>query len=199
MWKSSEGKVAIAPAERPDVCYRCSKVLRVAAMKPVEIPLRAAIKARTHPPRYMMHKFWARKPHNVIATYVQHFSEAGDIVMDPFCGSGVTICEALHAGRRAVGLDLNPIAIFISRMTCLPLEIAEFDEAAAQINKALAEFTESAYETRCPKCRRATEASHFVWVNEATCERCATVSLTNESNRRGGFFYCLSCGHRLKM
>ena len=167
-------------------------------MKPVELPLSDVIKAKTHPPRYMMHKFWARKPHNVIATYIEHFTDPGDVVMDPFCGSGVTICEALHARRKAVGLDVNPIAIFVSRMTCLPLDIPEFEDMVGRIAKSLAELTEHSYETLCPECHHAAEATHFVWVNEATCEWCGTTSSTDESNRKGGYFYCLNCGHRLK-
>ncbi|MFQ6062383.1 MAG: DNA methyltransferase, partial [Methanosarcinales archaeon] len=33
-----------------------------------------------------MHKYWARKPHNVVAEYIKKYSEEGEIVLDPFCG-----------------------------------------------------------------------------------------------------------------
>jgi SAM-dependent methyltransferase len=35
-------------------------------------------------------------------------------ILDPFCGSGTTLLEALHSGWHAVGLDLNPLAIFVA-------------------------------------------------------------------------------------
>jgi hypothetical protein len=39
-------------------------------------------------------------------------------VLDPFCGSGTVIIEALVAGREAVGLDLSPLAVRLARVKC---------------------------------------------------------------------------------
>jgi SAM-dependent methyltransferase len=39
----------------------------------------------------------------------------GDHIYDPFCGSGTVLLEAQSRGRTAVGTDLNPYAILISR------------------------------------------------------------------------------------
>ena len=49
-----------------------------------------AIIAQAHTPMYLIHKYWARKPHNVVSEYIQHYSREGEIVLDPFGGSGVT-------------------------------------------------------------------------------------------------------------
>src|SRR5262245_31176891 len=41
---------------------------------------------------------------------------AGDApVVDPFCGSGTALVEARAAGRAAVGVDLNPLAVLVAR------------------------------------------------------------------------------------
>jgi len=40
----------------------------------------------------------------------------GTAVLDPFCGSGTTLLEAKNAGLDFVGVDLNPIAVLISRV-----------------------------------------------------------------------------------
>ena len=74
---------------------------------------------------YVMHKYWARKPHNVVSEYIKNYSEPGQIVLDPFVGSGVTALEAVKLGRKAIGIDLNPMAIFISRMTGKPVDLDE--------------------------------------------------------------------------
>lgn len=45
----------------------------------------------------------------------------GTWVLDPFCGSGVTLVEAQLAGIPSIGIDLNPIACLISRVKTQPL------------------------------------------------------------------------------
>jgi SAM-dependent methyltransferase len=36
-------------------------------------------------------------------------------IVDPFCGSGTSLVEARAAGLRAIGVDLNPLAVLIAR------------------------------------------------------------------------------------
>lgn len=50
-------------------------------------------------------------------------------ILDPFCGSGVTLVEAQMRGLKSVGIDLNPIACLISKVKTQDLP-AEFLNAA---------------------------------------------------------------------
>ncbi|HEX4352331.1 MAG TPA: DNA methyltransferase [Polyangiales bacterium] len=45
-------------------------------------------------------------------------SEPGDLVLDPFCGSGTVLVEACVAGCRPQGVDLNPLALRIAEVHC---------------------------------------------------------------------------------
>lgn len=36
------------------------------------------------------------------------YTVPGDLVLDPMCGAGTTLVEAVHAGRHAVGVDIEP-------------------------------------------------------------------------------------------
>ncbi len=58
-------------------------------------------------------------------------SERGT-VLDPFCGSGTVLVEAMLAGRRAVGTDLNPLAVRLSRLKTARWDAPTRDAIAAQ-------------------------------------------------------------------
>jgi len=49
------------------------------------------------------------------------FTAPGDLVLDPFCGGGTSMTEAIGLGRRAVGLDINSLATFLSQTKMTPL------------------------------------------------------------------------------
>lgn len=56
-------------------------------------------------------KFVPQIPKLVIAA----LSSPGDLVVDPFCGSGTSLVEAAVAKRQSIGFDLNPLACLIAR------------------------------------------------------------------------------------
>lgn len=101
-----------------------------------------------------MHKYWARKPSNVVSEYIRYYSKEGDTVLDPFCGSGVTVNEALKLGRKAIGVDLDPISIFITKMTGKYLDLVKFANAFDFIEKEAKNQILKLYETECTKCKK---------------------------------------------
>src|SRR5437660_1036264 len=81
------------------------------------IPYKARAKGASR--HYGFFPFFAKKPWPVIQEYINHYSSPGELVGDPFSGSGVTAVESLVLGRRAVVSDINPVARFITRMTAV--------------------------------------------------------------------------------
>lgn len=142
-----------------------------------------ALVAKAHTPMYLMHKFWARKPHNVVREYIEHYSKPGDIVLDPFVGSGVTALEAIKADRKAVAIDLDSIATFITKNTAVPVDLDKLKETFEQIREAVKNRINELYETKCPKCK-----------NGATV--LATIFNRDKNKIVEVRYYCNSCKKR---
>lgn len=51
----------------------------------------------------------------VAAHAIDHYTAPGDLVLDPMCGIGTTLVEAVHAGRRAVGIEYEPHWVDVAR------------------------------------------------------------------------------------
>ncbi len=100
------------------------------------------------------------EPHNVVSEYGRNYSRSDEIVLDPFVGSGVT---AVKLGRKAIGIDLNPMGIFLSRMTGKPVDLEEISKAFAQIANNCQREIESFYETECAKCGAPATILASVW------------------------------------
>src|SRR2546421_2571847 len=78
--------------------------------------------------------FFAKKPWPIVQEYIRHYTKPGELVCDPFAGSGVTPVEALVLGRRSVAGDINPVARFITRMTAIaPVDLTRLNEAYNQV------------------------------------------------------------------
>src|SRR5258708_16819171 len=58
--------------------------------------------------------YFAMFPEQFVQANVRKHSRKGDWVFDPFSGRGTTILQALLMGRKAAGMDINPVAYCIS-------------------------------------------------------------------------------------
>jgi len=81
------------------------------------------------------------KPVALVADAMRDCSRRGDIVLDPFMGSGTTILAAERVGRRAYGIELDPLYVdaairrwqsFTKRDALLQCTGETFDEVAAK-------------------------------------------------------------------
>ena len=117
-----------------------------------------------------MHKFWARKPHNVVREYIEHYSQEGEVVFDPFAGSGVTAIESLILKRKAIACDLDPVAIFITKCTTMPVDLDDLQDAFSTIEGKVAKQISELYLTRCPSCKAFGEIEAVIWHSDKPVE-----------------------------
>lgn len=163
-------------------------------------PIQKSVKAKRHTRQYQMHKYFARRPYNVFSNLINHYSKEEDIVLDVFCGGGVTIFESLALNRKPIGVDLNPLATFITKMQIYKEEYSDFinlmDSFIDKIDKkykdiyyvkfeddeGYMEWMEWAYQTKCPHCS-------------------GPIILSQENKVSNGYYSCnnLDCFHEEKI
>ena len=144
-------------------------------------------------PIYRMHKWWARRLGSVFRSlllaatlpahkahllgngffYKRHnFSRLR--VLDPFVGGGTSLVEAAKCGATVVGVDIDPVACFVTTK-----ELEAFNEktllrAFASVERAVKERLLRWYRTILPDGRAGTVMYAF-WVDIVKCPECRGV------------------------
>ncbi|MDY0903891.1 DNA methyltransferase [Pedobacter sp. CFBP9032] len=87
---------------------------------PIEVSFRALLPMlrKTDRHSHLIHTYPAKLLLHIPYFFLNNncFSKPGDIVLDPFCGTGTVLLEAILANRNAVGADANPLAQLIARV-----------------------------------------------------------------------------------
>ena len=109
--------------------------------------------------------YFAMFPEDFPRKHIKALTRAGDLVFDPFSGRGTTILEALLLDRKAVAMDVNPVAYCISAakadIPSLKSITTELDELENRYEKADMVAIEREGEAFSPFFRRAFYHSTF--------------------------------------
>lgn len=70
---------------------------------------------RSEHPLHSMSSYLGGFPPRVARSLIEKWAGRRSTTLDPFCGSGTTLLEARMLGRPCVGIDLNPLAVALSR------------------------------------------------------------------------------------
>lgn len=89
-------------------------------------PERATHLIHTYPAKLLAHIPYFFLSNNIL-------SKPGHIVFDPFCGSGTVLLESILMGREAIGTDVNPLAVLISRVKTTALDIDGLSKAYSRL------------------------------------------------------------------
>lgn len=82
---------------------------------------------------HALHAFAAKFPPQLPRVFIEGLTEKGETVMDPMMGSGTAIVEAFLCGRRAVGFDIDPLALMICRVKTHPVDLLEATWAGKRV------------------------------------------------------------------
>ena len=96
-------------------------------------------KRRTDSP-HEFYRYPARFTPDFARAAIEAFTNAGDLVLDPFVGGGTTLVEAMRTGRRSLGADVNELASFVSTVKTRVLtnaDTAALRQWASRLQKVL--------------------------------------------------------------
>ena len=87
-----------------------------------------------------LHKYPAKFFPELPRWLIKRYSKQGDLVLDPFSGSGTSNIEALLANRHSVGLDVDPFSRFISKVKSTPLNEQELEISKKALIKSILDY-----------------------------------------------------------
>lgn len=88
-------------------------------------PFAADVSEGKYDPLYKLHSYPTKVPPKAISRYIEHYTNPGDIVLDGFCGTGMTgiAAQTCKHRRYAILSDLSPTATYISSVYNSPKRV----------------------------------------------------------------------------
>lgn len=150
-------------------------------------------------PLYKAHGYHTKVPHLAIVPSILHYTKPADIVLDGFCGSGMTGVAAQWCGtappayrkkieqqwekegrgkpewgiRRVILGDLSPAATFIAANYNIPFDVDAFATAARRLLDEVEEEIGWMYQTLHTDGKTKGRINYTVWSEVFTCPECS--------------------------
>jgi DNA modification methylase len=140
--------------------------------KQVEAPFEHGIVAGKNTYVYDAHTYHTKVPPQGISSLIEHYTNPGDVVLDPFCGSGMTGVAATRLGRSALLSDLSPAAVFIAYNLNTPIDHQRYLNAVRAVVRQCQEVEQDLYSTHCRTCQEPTPMLYMVWSFGMLCNHC---------------------------
>ena len=140
--------------------------------KIIKEPFRKNISAGKNTYIYDAHTYHTKVPPEGIKELIEYYTEPGDVVLDPFCGSGMTGFAATSIGRKTILIDLSPAATFIAYNMNTPINSIMYAEKIRQILIEAESLEKKLYTTQCRKCGNETPILYMVWSYAMLCSHC---------------------------
>ncbi|MFX0066586.1 MAG: DNA methyltransferase [Candidatus Hermodarchaeota archaeon] len=84
-----------------------------------------------------LHSYPARMIPQIANRLIARYSTLGDIIWDPFAGSGTVLVECRLLGRNSYGTDINPLACLLARAKSTPIESSLLKKSAQRLQDVL--------------------------------------------------------------
>jgi DNA modification methylase/DNA-directed RNA polymerase subunit RPC12/RpoP len=141
-------------------------------VKQVYEPFAQSVSAGKNTYVYDAHTYHTKVPPQGIEDMIEYYTRPGDVVLDPFCGSGMTGIAATQKGRKALLSDLSPAAVFIAYNLNTPIEASRYLDAVQMLLKQAKDLEHALYDTHCRTCGQQIPMLYMVWSYRMLCKHC---------------------------
>ena len=93
-------------------------------------------------------------------------------VIDPFMGGGTTIIEGLRLGLNCIGIDINPVAWFITKTEAELVDLGKLKKWMLNCEEKVKMQIKKWYLTTCPICNQNADIIYVHWVKLVQCDSC---------------------------
>ncbi len=121
---------------------------------------------------YGAHTYHTKVPYKAILPYIQHYTKPNDIVLDAFCGTGMTGIAAQITNRKVILSDLSPVASLISKNYNSTLDLNHYNQVVAEILNKVESECEWMYQTIHSDGKTLCKINFVVWSQVFLCPFC---------------------------
>ncbi len=121
---------------------------------------------------YDAHTYHTKVPPEGIEKLIEHYTRPGDVVFDPFCGSGMTGVAAANLERKSILVDLSPAATFIAYNLLTPVDHRAYMDAVYAVLDMGSDLEKELYATACRECGTRVPMLYTVWSFAVVCSTC---------------------------
>ncbi|MEN6462205.1 MAG: DNA methyltransferase [Syntrophomonas sp.] len=123
--------------------------------------------------KYRAHSYHTKVPYRAVMPFIEHYTEPGNIVLDGFCGTGMTGVAAQMLRRRSILCDLSPAATFIAYNFNTQVDADRFKKEARRILTEVEEDCGWMYETSHLNGEKKGTIEYVIWSDVLVCPYCS--------------------------
>ena len=99
------------------------------------------------------HRYPAKFIPQIVSRLAEKYTKEGDLIIDPFGGCGTTLVESKIMGRPSIGVDINPVAVLITKAKITPIDPLKIEKAFNALKAKLDTYNKDT-EVKAPEHER---------------------------------------------
>ena len=99
------------------------------------------------------HRYPAKFIPQIVSRLAEKYTKQGDLIVDPFGGCGTTLVESKVLGRPSIAVDINPVAVLITKAKITPINPTKIEKEFIILKNKLEKYSDKV-KVKVPKHKR---------------------------------------------